>query len=426
MKKITAIAVLLMLCAYGRLQGQTDTQPLNPGDIVPDVPLQLVNFPQQQARFSYFTDKLVILEFWSPHCLACAHMVALLDSLQQQFDTRIRILPVSSIQTTLSASDIKQFIKGYKQRIPGGFSLPSVVEDSILSKLFPFAGVPQFIWIRNGIFKLRTDDVTAQYIQDVLHDKTSDIKTAPTRTYYNIDTRLEDFTAGAMNAATEYHLFKGEIRELYPATGFVKDTINGNRVVAVNSSAGGLFALAFDAPVPLYSNRVINQTGEARLFDDLVFSDSTFNGPFYNYEFTGNAGFAVLRKQMQYDLCHYFKIRASVEKQVVNSYVLTVTDTSLLKTSGNIEGNSLYEPITGDRVMYNQPVSVLVQRLNRLYKLPVLDETHLTANIDLRLPNDLLDVAAVNAMLSKQGLLLTKAPRPVEMFVLSAATGCTK
>lgn len=422
MKIKTCIAALLLLCVYGRTQAQS-VQPLKPGDTVPDAALKMVNYASSKARLSHFTNRLVILEFWSPLCMGCAHKVALLDSLQRQFKDTIYILPVSAVQTGDNARSIQQFIEGYKQRISNGFIMPSVVEDSVLAGLFPFVTVPDCIWIQKGVYTLRTDAdaLTPDNIRAVIKNEPVAITQKTDRRYYDRDVLLKAVTAGTPVQAVAEHLYKGEISALEPVSGFLRDTGGTSRIVALNSSVGALYALAYNAPVPLYKNRVVNKTGR----DSLFAWGAEIPGVVYSYEFIAAANAEALRKQMQQDLCHYFKMEAGVEKQTMRCYVLQAKDTGLLRSSGKIAGNSLYETINGKRVLYNQPVSVLLERLNQLYSMPVFDETGIGYNIDLELPADLTDVAALKASLEQQGMHLTATERPVEVFVLSPPGNCT-
>lgn len=423
MKLKISIAAMLLLCAYGRLQAQAITKPLQQGDTLPNVAIQLVNYNTPNTQLYNFTGKLLILMFWSPLCSSAARQVALLDSLQKQFKNSLVILPVSSVQTGDSAGGISRFITGYKQRIKNGFTLPSVVEDTLLAQLFPFTTVPDYIWVKNRQYIARTETnaLTAENIEAVINNMPVNLPQKVKRQNYDATTLLRNYAAGLEQV--QPNLYKGKITALAPALGFLTDSVGGNRIVAINCGTGNMYALAFNAPVPLFKNRIINTTGNTYFFDDL-FSPATATFTVYNYEFIQHANPTALQLQMQRDLSSYFKVQAAVEKQPMKCWVMQAADSSLSVSRHNIAGNSLFEDIHSDRFIYNQRLDMLTERLNTLLDMPVVDETHIIHLVDLQLPNNLADIPALRSLLKKQGIMLTEATRLIDVFVVTKTDNC--
>lgn len=87
-----------------------------------------------------YKGKLLIIDFWGLGCISCIASFPKLDSLQQQFSDRLQILLV----TRDPRSKVEAFFARKKIKQP---SIPIVVEDTVLSSLFYFEGVPHLVWI---------------------------------------------------------------------------------------------------------------------------------------------------------------------------------------------------------------------------------------------------------------------------------------
>ncbi len=94
--------------------------------------------------------KLIILDFWSLSCYSCIAAMPKLDSLQQLFSDRLQIVLV----TKDKAVAVDKFFARGKFNRP---QVSMVVEDSLLSALFPHEFVPYHVWIsEQGVVKYIT------------------------------------------------------------------------------------------------------------------------------------------------------------------------------------------------------------------------------------------------------------------------------
>lgn len=70
------------------------------GDSLPEsfwtTSLQVVNHPQKTIDLSEDKNKLILIDFWSTWCSACLMCLPKIESLQQKFGNKVKILPVSS------------------------------------------------------------------------------------------------------------------------------------------------------------------------------------------------------------------------------------------------------------------------------------------------------------------------------------------
>ena len=128
---------------------------------------------------------------------------------------------------------------------------------------------------------------------------------------------------------------------------------------------------------------------------------------------------------MREDLGRYFpRYRAAIVKQKQRCLVLGRTKPAIdLNTLG---GTSDIQLDRFNWTITNCTLEIFVQRLNyfQLFRLPVVDESHIEQNIDLSISlssaiNGAPDVGSINNQLAPFGLKLTEEERPVEQLIIS-------
>lgn len=176
----TNIVILLLLLSVTAVARQKQTanaksQPvsatprhLRVGERVPEVLIpRLINYKSSTAKLSDFKDQLLILDFWSVNCSGCIAALPKMQALQDKFGSQVMILPVTYDQELITVNFWK------KNRYTKGLSLPSVVNDKILSAWFKHQLIPHEAWIYKGVVVGLTasDYVTEENIRQVLDGK---------------------------------------------------------------------------------------------------------------------------------------------------------------------------------------------------------------------------------------------------------------
>ncbi|QNK61106.1 redoxin domain-containing protein [Pedobacter sp. PAMC26386] len=144
---------------------------LNVGDQVPNVIIsKIIRNDKSNAKLSDFKDQLLIIDFWDTFCGSCIDALPRLDTLQQQFGSRIKILPVSYQSEAVMSAFFKNNNFVNKRNV----KLPCVVEDKLLGSYFPYKLISHEVWIYKGVVKAitGTDYITAKNIQTILDGKT--------------------------------------------------------------------------------------------------------------------------------------------------------------------------------------------------------------------------------------------------------------
>ncbi|TRZ42447.1 redoxin domain-containing protein [Robertkochia solimangrovi] len=128
-----------------------------------------------------------------------------------------------------------------------------------------------------------------------------------------------------------------------------------------------------------------------------------------------------LQMYMQQDLKRYFGYEVQVEERMMPYWSLQVTEEgkALLATKGkatfgNSDGYTYFQII-------NKPISELADFLGSMeYRdPPVIDETGLTTNIDLKVEAILMDHQQLNTALAEYGLSLVLREKPMNVIVIS-------
>lgn len=130
--------------------GQTDrvrnltAEGLQVGERLPDLKIgNVYNYSQDTLHISDFSGKLLILDFWATWCAPCISMLPKTDDLQKLFEKKIQLLPV----TYQSAKEVIPFLERLYENSNKEITLPFVIGQKKLHKLFPHQLLPHYVWI---------------------------------------------------------------------------------------------------------------------------------------------------------------------------------------------------------------------------------------------------------------------------------------
>ena len=417
MKKLTILIVLAYLCLNfpDQALSQIRTASLQIGDSAANLPLLgLLNAPAELNSTADYRGKLLILDFWATWCTSCLRKFPELEKLEQQFSGRLAVLGV----TNEPSDKIHKWLTGPVGKI---FHFPTVTGDTLLSKRFPHYTVPHYVWIGpEGTVRAITgpEQLTATNIEMALSSKPAKLQVKK-----DLDTERPLFLGDSYpeeNTLLSYSLLSKGLYEGLPSGGSFRKT---NGVIHGRARTNQTLLQLYDcAAFFLFEQRGQQYTSKRRVLKlKRPESRTALTGVVYNYDLIVPLARAdSLWSDMLHDLNRVTGYHGAIEKRQTACYVLTrMPGQPIPVTQGGKARNTLFE--SGTSVLTNCPTSYLVKRLNGLAFLeaPVLDETGITAKVDLAFLEKPATLVALQARLKTYGLCLERTERLLDQLILS-------
>lgn len=424
-----------LVCAVNIAYAQSppEIRPLHIGDTVPDITLNhIINYKTTSAKLFDFKGKQVILDFWATWCSSCIEGFPKLTALQEKFKDRLQVFLVNSKNSTRDTK--KKIINFFSLRkLPDGdkYHLPVIVEDTILDRLFQHYIIPHYVWISpTGVLEATTGsaEVSARNIENLLDMKTADFRMKIDEMGFtrNKPLFINDNLQKEQNIKY-YSIISGYITGI--PGGVSGNEIQDGRITRLcyrNWSIKQLYQMAFRISWP--NNRtVLDVADPSKLQCAGNNCDNWYPDHSYCYELIlPPTSEQTAYKKMQHDLIDFFRYKAQVEKRVINCLVL--------KNNMRIKKPVSRDGIPSDNIgnigeskyIHHEPISTLVDYLNRNLPIPVLDETDFDKPVDMSLPTDLSNISLLKAALRKYGFNLIKSQKTMEVFVITDKTRVNK
>ena len=397
------------------------------GDSLPEnfwtTPLQIVNHPQKTIDFSDDKNKLILIDFWSTWCSACLINLPKIASLQQKFGNKINIIPVSS-QDKAALEKFFSSPNGKKYK-----SMMSIYEDKKLHEIFPHAGVPFIIWIKDGKLLNSTDagQLTEQTINEVLSGGKSSLQTIIQIDRARPLMLSEDYDRQRNVQLLNYSFFaKGQIPDI-GAGGTYRKTALG-KIHGRQFTNLPLWDMYYAIGYELFKQqdktsftekRMIIEVKEPEKLMPIEKADGSNDGTnLYNYEFIiPEQKSDSLYNYMLEDFNRYSGYTVTLEKRPVKCLVLVRTSTKdKLATKGG-EKRSTF-PRTPS-ILRNVPLKNMINMLNGEINIKELfiDETGYTGNVDIEV-SGVKDIANLKKELQKYDLDLIPEERQILMMII--------
>lgn len=426
MKKTIQIIVMAALCLFFTKPVRCQVIPLEVGSMVPDLTLtDFINDKSSTVKLSDFRGKMLILDFWASWCGACVFTFPKTDSLQKAFEGKIQFLPVAY----QSEREVRPFIQQMEKS--RGLKISTLVNDKILSRLFPHNVFPHYVWIgEDGRVKAITGNeaVNAETIQTLLSGYTygipfkKDIKIP----YDRKKPLMVDNNGGNGNNLLFRSLLLPYAQGLLPGFTVQTDSVFGKRLTARNLGLNMIYWVAFtDKGTFNNSNTILEVADPSRL-------KSSEQGAAYEYWSSQGNAFSYelivpphdaknMYKYMQEDLRRYFpQYTASVENKPVTAYVLVRTDSLDRIASKGAPREVKTEHL--EARFRNSTIAGLMNTFRNFYlqntTIPITDDTGYPGRIDIDLSGDLFTIDGINKALSNYGLTFIKAERKVKLLVI--------
>jgi hypothetical protein len=351
-----------------------------------------------------------------------------MDSLQQQFGPRVQVLLVNARST--GDSEKKAAALFEKIRLPSGqkYRLPYLVDDTVLSRFFPHKMIPHCVWIQNGVIKAITasEEVTAANITALLNGGQVRLKLKKDLVEFDKSLPLLQNLYGTEVLNLVYSsVLTRHVDGLFAGSGvWTSPDSSYIRLYHYNRPVLGLYEYALGF---LLSSRpqVLEVSDRSKYEGGAVPWAEWAPANAYCYELTAPLGNSPeeTRKWMLQDLNRIFDLNGRLEKRRMPCRVLVRLEKGeeIFTTRGGQPSRNWPAQAGDATILCNQPLSLLVNRLNRAhgYQSFIVDETGYAGNVDLELEAPLDNPELLKKELNKYGLDLIVSERELDVFVLT-------
>jgi thiol-disulfide isomerase/thioredoxin len=444
--KIIALSTVFLLLSNFLFAQYDNLKPLKPGDTIPDLSFNIrTGDSYSKIRLSDFKGKAVLLDFWGVDCGTCVGDMPKMLDLQNKFKNDLQIIVV----TPNSAEEVDTLWKQIVKYTPGkvlyaGLHLPFILSDTVLKKLFPYHGVPMHIWIdRNQVFRGAATDLstTAENIYAFLNGQNP--KLIP---YQHIS--FDGFNSkdwiqkriGFSDHLLNFTLISKFDEKSIGLKELTKDTLNNTfNFLCVNRSIIALFKYAYFKGENSPKNYIFIRTKDHKKLhtpeeNSYDYSTWKIKNLFCYASKTQVLSEDSVYLKMSNDLANYFHLKGHFGFGNMECLALKRIGTNdKIKTKGetpisdfiNLEDSRLLN-------FKNGKISEFLDLIWNDYvprkdgqMMPVLDETHYHANIDIEIPFGGFGVpyslSDLNKSLKKYDLVIVKERRNFRGLILTDA-----
>jgi len=412
------------------------TKELKIGQQVPDLTFPgAYNYKTNETasfKFSDLKGKYVIIDFWGTSCETCLEEFPTLDSLQRLLHDQIQIIAVN----LQSKAIIDKFFKTH--RMVYRPDLPFITADTTLIKMFPHMGSPYEIWIdKTGKVVVINPEgtINIKKVRSLIANNLSSLRTGVRNVYVDnlFDKRWSDLVQYSSVLLKKSEMNKsGLYLEVPEENGLCEaGSILDLYTRAYNGPADSIYQFYKPKRDVLEVKDINKYTTDLKSEARSIWQDNNT----YVYQLTVPKDFTGDKYDlMKQDLDRYFKLKSFVEKRLVKCYVLVRTSLKdKLHAKGGTPKDNFY-PMTEVRAfdlaeprryLLNSPFNRLVNMVESLVeyqlKMPFIDSTGYSGNIDITVNGDVLDkmtLAKWKDVLKKYDLDLVERECPVPMLII--------
>lgn len=423
-----AVFVLFFLSVTYAQEIEMHSKGLTVGDKVPNLFIsKIINYKKSNAELSDFKSQLLILDFWSTNCSGCVAALPKMEVLQKQFGGKLSILPVTYEKQSL----VTAFLKNNTNT--RNLTLPSVVEDTVLSSNFRHVGVPHEVWIYKGrvVGITGSDYVDANNIQLVLDGKQNDwvIKDdfLPPFDFTKPLLKPELYCKGQFKYAAIFGFYHGATTNW----GSAKDSVNNTiRNYITNSSILTAYLMTWHKidtsfeprPFPSHIKLEVKKPGKYEFYANNGYRANWLRSYAISYESivpdTGQTEKRQHESVIQ-DLDYLLNIKGRWEVRKTKCLILVKSGgEEKFKSSGGKKSYGGFGPV---RKLRNVPVESITDLINSEPKNPpCFNGTEYKGNIDIVIDEtDLNNLTRIRHVLNSYGLDLKEEFRDVKLFIIT-------
>ncbi|RKR84416.1 thiol-disulfide isomerase/thioredoxin [Mucilaginibacter gracilis] len=372
--------------------------------------------------------KLIILDFFSIHCVPCVNAIPKIEALQEAFKDKLQIIVV--------AQDTKEMLSGFLKtsEIFRKTTLPVVTANSFLKQYFPYQTVPTHVWIdKDKVFRFITDgeNATNENLEKFFQNETLQLSSVQTDFKDGVPIWRQGGSIPVENL-TYSSIITKKIIGTRGIEGFEKDPTTKKAIGyrGVNILPTMMLVDAFNDKNMDFRNwnRVLLNLKDSSKF---IYPKENRNQWAIEHQYCYEINVPIdksenLRDMMKQDIERAFGLKGVIEKRKTKCLVLSLISDKMMKTAGGkksviFEKTDNYSGLNSTNIPFNQFFAISIGNSNYYsdYLVPVIDETHFTGNVDIKINGSIRDIENVKRELLKYDLQLKEEYRMLDILVIT-------
>ncbi|WP_268036820.1 TlpA family protein disulfide reductase [Algoriphagus sp. PAP.12] len=387
---------------------------------------KVLQYESDRLQLEDYRGKYVVLEFWATWCSASSGSLYKVDELQEKFKSDIQFIPV----TYESGQKVDAKLDAYPSM--AALSLPLVVDERRLAKLFPHITLPHLVILdREGkiIAVTGKEDLTEENLELLVRTGSASFRLKEDkRIPFSLD---ENLISGNQQIPSKNIRFQSALTSYIPEVSgtLMDDRENGAHILAVNRTLLSLYRFAYSArdfANYIGMNRVILAGfGEEELdspktgLDYIAWREE--GDHVFGYELIAPPGVDQYQI-MQEDLDRYFPgIEAKLELRKRKVWALRLPEGKRYPASSFDQASYSFSPFEAS--IKNYPLIGLIYQLNQVSlqrsDYPLMDLTGIDYPIDLDMKGNFSKPEQLKAAFEKAGFILELSEEEILVLVLS-------
>ncbi|RAW01572.1 TlpA family protein disulfide reductase [Pseudochryseolinea flava] len=428
---LTLILLLIQACFTADAQPSSRTEYIEAGMIAPAI--QFKNVQYAKTNFSTLHDlrgKFVVLDFWTKGCAGCIATFPKLNSMQKALQEKAQIILIGNNNRKNKGIEAMYEKFRTKQQLD-----ITVSYDSTLFERFNIRSVPHVIIINTlgeVVSVTYADQISTEKIEALIEGKSvafnpkNDAEVSPKVAAIAKDQqtdKVKTMLSGSMLSAWQPGQRIGIQTRLDALIHLGYFEVTGATLTQLyNYAYVGFEDWAFvDSLYGKFHRELVLEVNDTRTFN---VNYDTGNGLFNYYlkPSNPNSSLADLKILMQQDLFQQFGYSVKIEEREMPVWILTATKKA--RTSlRSAKTNSIVKGDHSGWTFQNIPLSQILMTIRDYHdgQPPIIDDSGITANVDLSLNVLMTDFKEIKRSLEEQGLVLTKACKKMKVLVLRDA-----
>lgn len=426
--------ILILLTSFSQFAfGQSQTKlphqgigepPLIIGDKAPNLIIgTYLDNPSKKIKLYDIKASLILLDFWSISCSGCIRSVPKMDTLQNNFNSRVKILTI----TTDKPDDVRKTLGRLNISLPKNF----IQADTGFMKFFPYNSLPHHVWLDSN-YKVHYitigSNATAQNFTAFLNGIEMPFEKKYEFIKFNSNQPLWMEGNGRLQDHLQYYSYFMKYVSGYndARMGRRYDSAKGTcGFIAYNYPLLSIIKAAWEHfPEQTFenNNRVALEVNDSSVFiqpgDPNRYKEWAVKNA-YAYEL--NIPFAKKNELftiMQQDILRLFDYDIKIEKRRRPCYILFLTSSEDKLKSKGISKRT--PSLAKDSIIFkNMPLKIFLSGLNRESPKPFIDETNYDGNVDLLLGCSYSDIDKLKTELHKYDLDFVEEERMIEVLIIT-------